>query len=77
MAGMNDPTLLRWTEDSPTILLIFGLISLAFAIYGTVTGKAGMKHQADRSTNPISYWTVLVVEYAIAGSLILVWLVSK
>lgn len=51
------------------------MIPLGLAVYGTATGKAVFKSmKVYRAKNPLGYWLLLALEYAIAAYLIsLAW----
>ena len=51
--------------ESPGGLLLFGLLMLLLAVYGTFTGKLyGRGSSVDRAQSPFEYWIGLVVQYA-------------
>jgi len=67
-----------WRKPWPNGLLLSGLVFLVLAIVGTFTGKAyGKGGSADRATEPLTYWLILLVEYLGAAFLIWSWLNTK
>jgi hypothetical protein len=62
----------------PDGLFFCGLLLLLLAVFGTFTGKAlGRSGSADRATEPVTYWLMLVTEYLGAAFLIWRWLGGK
>jgi hypothetical protein len=52
--------------NHPLVYLIFSLIPLGLAIYGTTTGTAVVKSSRfDRVKNPFGYWFTLAFEYGL------------
>ena len=69
MAGMAPAS---WNKPWPLGVLLFGLVMLLLAVIGTFTGTAyGKGSRAYRATEPITYWTLLAVQYF--GGAFLIW----
>jgi hypothetical protein len=64
-----------WKEQWPLGILLFGLLMLLLAVYGTFSGKLyGRGGVTDRAKDPSTYRVALIVQYLCAIALILYWL---
>jgi hypothetical protein len=61
----------------PLGLLLFGLIMLVLALLGTFTGKTYGRGSALRATDPMNYWTTVIVQYLLGLSMIWLWLATS
>ena len=62
-----------WNKPWPLGVLLFGPLMLLLAVIGTFTGTAyGKGSRAYRATEPVAYWTLLVVQY-LGGTFFIWW----
>jgi hypothetical protein len=60
MAGMAPE---GWNKPWPFGGFLFGLGMFALAVVSTFTGKTYLRGITDRTKEPFSFWTALIIQY--------------